>query len=186
MRNGIKICKPTGSPAIVVAGSGSQTAAIVGQGSVEFANATSLSLNGVFTSAYDNYMIVMRHKGSTLQAVWARMRASEIDNTTANSYTMQRILATSTTVSGERSTTNLAFAAAASATQQDGFTMYLYGPNLAQPTAARSVTVYGEDSARIFDCAWTHNQSTAYDGITLAMNLSGSFSGLISVYGLVN
>jgi len=171
-------------PSSVAKTGASSTADIVGLGSVDFGLCETLSLNGVFSAEYDNYMISMRHKGSTLQALNFRMRASGTDNTTSNSYTYQRILATSTTVSGERGTSNIAFFGAASATQQDGLTAYIYGPYLAQPTALRSVTVYGEDSARIFDCASTHNQSTAYDGITLSMNVSGTFSGNVAVYGL--
>jgi len=180
--NGIVLLTPS---SVDVTGSGSETATINANGSVTFSACATLSLNDVFSSTYDNYVINIRHKGSTLQALYARMRASGTDNTTANSYTYQHLLATSTSITGARATTTTSFWAAASATQQDGFTVYLYGPALAQPTAARSVTVYGEDSARIFDNAWTHNQSTSYDGFTLAMNISGTFTGLIKVYGLV-
>jgi hypothetical protein len=180
VHNAMMLIKPS---SVDITGAGS-SATINESGSVTFSACATLSLNGVFSSTYDNYVIDIRHKGSTLQALYARMRASATDNTTANSYVRQRIFATSTTVSGERATSNLAFTGAASATQQDGLTLYVYGPYLAQPTAARSVTVYGEDSARIFDCAWTHNQSTSYDGFTLGMNVSGTFTGLIKVYGL--
>lgn len=188
MRNGLKICRPTGSPAIVVAGSGSQTATIVGHGSVEFANASSLSLNNVFTSEFDNYMIVFRGVSTLNENIGVRMRLSGTNNETTT-YTKQQLFANGTSVSGQRlSGVNYTYAWSgyASSAQRSGFTLYLYGPSLAQPTAGRGVTAAGLSNASIVDYAWTHSVSTAYDGITIFPTTTGLFAGLVSVYGLVD
>jgi hypothetical protein len=185
MRNGMKICRPTGSPAFAVAGSGSQTAAIVGQGSVEFANATSLSLNGVFTSEFDNYMIAIRCVDSGTKTLRMRLRGSGTDNSTASSYVAQRLRAASTSVSGSRTTSNIADLTDLGLNNRSGLQVFLYGPNLAQPTAVRSITINGDNGGNINDHAFTHNQSVAYDGCSLIMS-SGTMTGLVSVYGLVN
>jgi hypothetical protein len=178
--NGLELITPT---SIVVTGAGS-SATINAGGSVTFATAATLSLNGVFTSAYDNYVIDMRHVGSsgTATTIDMRFRASGTDASGSN-YTRQFIFAGGTTISGDRATSTLARIGSIVSTQRSGHTLFAYGPALAQPTAARAVSVEGTDNARILDCAFTHSVSTAYDGFTL-IPVSGSFTGLIKVYGL--
>jgi hypothetical protein len=178
--NGIDLIIPTS----IAHTSGS--ASINAGGSVTFTGVTALSLNGVFSSTYDNYVIDMRHSASTTVNPRIRMRTAGTDNSTTNSYVFQRILANGTSVSGERVTGNNAFIGGATSTQRDGLDLFVYGPNLAQPTAMRSVTVYGFTAAAMFDCAVTHNQSVSYDGFSILNDGSGAtFTGLIKVYGLV-
>ena len=179
--NGIRLITPTS----VDKTGASSTATINAGGSVTFGLCETLSLNGVFSSAYDNYIIDIRHVGSTNGVgLRIRLRASGTDNTTANSYVFQYVDANSTTVSGARTTTTYATINGVDDSQRGGTSLYLYGPNLAQPTAGRSVTVDGFSNAYLIDAAFTHNQSTAYDGCTLFPS-SGTFSGLVKVYGLV-
>lgn len=178
--SGMILMRPT---SIVVAGTGA-TASIGVNGSVTFTSATSLSLNGVFTSAYDNYMVVMRDNSSATTQYFYRLRTAGTDASGAN-YTYQYIQADGTTVNGARTSSATAgWCGYSSSTQRSGQTVYLYGPNLAQPTAVRSVSVVGADSGRILDNASTHSVSTAYDGITIYPNSPTTFSGLVSVYGL--
>ena len=165
---------------IVVAGAGS-SASIRSDGGVEFSSATSLSLNGVFTAAYDNYMIGIRYTGSVNNVeFFARFRATT-DNSTANSYVYQHLTAVSTTVNALRTTSNQA-RFGNTQTDRNGLTVYVYGPYLAQPTAYRGVSAYAFDGATIVEWAGTHNQSTSYDGLTIYPG-SGNFTGLITVYG---
>lgn len=177
--SGMVLMRPT---SIVVAGVGA-TASIGVNGSVTFTSATSLSLNGVFTSAYDNYMIVCRSSSTADLNADIRLRESGTDNSTANSYVRQELYVDTTTVSGARVTNNLARFFAISSTQRNGHTGYVFGPFLAQPTAGRSISCFALNSASIADEAFTHNQSTSYDGFSLIAS-AGSFTGLISVYGL--
>lgn len=179
--NGIRLITPT---SVAVTGGGS-SATINAGGSVTFATAATLSLNGVFSSLYDNYIIDVRNvSNENGRGILMRMRASGSDNSTANSYVYQILDANSTTVSGARTTSNIAVVGGNDDSQRAGTTLYLYGPHLTQPTAGRSVTVDGFNSAYIIDCAFTHNQSTAYDGFTFSI-AAGSFTGLVKVYGLV-
>jgi len=178
MSVGLHIMTPT---SIVVAGSGS-TASIRADGGVDFATATSLSLNGVFTSAYDDYMIVIRHVGSAASGLGARLRLSGTDATASN-YTFQLLEANGTSVAGSRSTSQTrALVGSTAASQPNGDVAYIYGPSLAQPTAFRNVNVRNTSGAYIADFTNTHSVSTAYDGITFLPD-SGSFSGMVTVYG---
>jgi len=176
--NGIVLITPTS----IAHSSGS--ASINAGGSVTFSGVTSLSLNGVFSSLYDNYIIDIRCVDDGTKQLRIRMRLAGTDNSTASSYVDQRLRASSTSVSGTRTTSNIANIFDNSATQRSGLQLFMYGPALAQPTAGRTVTVGGASSAEIADHAWTHNQSTAYDGCSLIM-ASGTFTGLVKVYGLV-
>lgn len=168
-----------------IASTGSGNSSSIGaNGSVTFSSCATLSLNGVFTSEYDNYMIVGRYFGTAnLPSVMYRLRVSGSDATGGN-YTNQYLYATSTSVTGARASSQTAGQAGiVDDEQRSGDVMYFYGPYLAQPTAHRHVSVAGNSGAAIFDDATTHSLSTSYDGITLYPS-SGSFTGLISVYGL--
>jgi len=179
-RFGFELVKPS---SVVVSG-GSASATVSALGSVEFTTCETLSLNGVFSSGYDNYMISFRCSASNAaEAVSCRLRLSGTDNATASSYTHQFIAANSTTVSGQRSSSDAAGLGTVSSTQRNGQTIYVYGPNLAQPTAGRNIDASGYLSAYIADRAFTHNQSTAYDGITLFPG-AGTVSGRVAVYGM--
>lgn len=158
------------------------SASIVGLGSVDFSAVTSLSLNGVFSAGYDNYMVVLRGADTANSNVAIRMRGSNTDATGTN-YVYQQLFGNSTTVSGQRLTAqSSAWTGYLSSSQRSGNTVYIYGPNLAQPTAGRVVNVAGLNNAAIVDYAWTHSLSTAYDGFTF-LGLT-SMSGSVAVYGL--
>ena len=182
--NGLYLIKPT---SIVSTGTGNSSS-ISANGSVTFSSCETLSLNGVFSADYDNYMIVMRGELSAdSEGLDFRLRASGTDNSTSNSYVDQVIEASSTTVSGSRNTRTFGRIGAIS-NAKSGFVFYFYGPYLAQPTAWRSVNAYALSGASIDDRAGTHNQSTAYDGLTLDANMSATgrtMSGLLCVYGMV-
>ena len=162
------------------------SASIGANGSVEFSAITSLSLNGVFSADYDNYMVSLRSVSSTsFSSFAARLRASGTDNSTASSYTFQILAADGTSVTGSRGSNDFFNGFhVSSSTARSGDTYYFWGPHLSQPTAVRQVSSVGYLSALIYDHAWTHNQSTAYDGFTIYSS-SPNMSGLVSVYGLV-
>jgi hypothetical protein len=176
--DGLVIMTPTS-----IAHSGT-SASINSDGGVDFTSVTSLSLNGVFTSSFDNYLIVYRGIASVNDSgIRFRLRVSGTDNTTANSYTQQFVYADGSTTAASRLSADYANQVLhSSSTREGGGHLHLYGPFLTQPTAARSVVVSGFGSAYLQDSAVTHNQSTSYDGITF-FPPSGNFTGNIVVFG---
>lgn len=178
LTNGLVVMTPT---SVDKTGTGS-TATINSDGSVTFSSCATLSLNGVFTSSYDTYMVVLRGDCSSAANVGYRLRVGGTDNSTASSYVYQELEATSTTITGVRITGDQGRFCAFNNTQENGAIVYIYGPFLAQPTAWRSVTANDASSARIDDYAGTHNQSTSYDGFTMIPG-SGSITGLVTVFG---
>lgn len=152
-------------------------------GQITFSTVTTLSLNGVFTSTYDNYMIVWRNLGSSPVNGNARMRASGTDNSTASSYVSQQVFVSGTSSTAARTTST--FWSPITHLDNgvlDGRTIFLFGPFLAQPTAFFTTTFDGGASGSLYYHAGTHNQSVSYDGITLYPN-SGSMTGTVGVYG---
>lgn len=160
------------------------SSSIGANGSVTFSSCATLSLNGVFTSDYDNYMVVCRHQlNSSTEVIGFRLRANGVDNSTASSYVYQAVYASSTTILAVRNTSNITYHLNSSATNRSGDSIYIYGPYLAQPTAIRNLSVYGDGSGTMQDVASTHNQSSSYDGFSIILS-TNLLTGLISVYGL--
>lgn len=164
----------------------SGTSATIGpSGSVTFDSCTTLRIEGVFTSAFQNYAIAVRSTALTAATnVVFRLRAGGVEDAGAN-YTFQSLLANGSTISGNRTSgATLWGVSNTSLPQRSGDFIYVYGPNLLQQTVYRNISANGQGDAYIVDDAGTHSLSNAYDGFTLFTNLS-AFSGLVSVYGLV-
>jgi len=171
-------------PSSVSAASG--TIAVSASGKVTFTTAGTVSVNGCFSATHDNYLVVFRGLSSSGASLELYLRASGSDATGSN-YVWQRLTADSTSVSGERqSSQSVTRIGVVDTTNYSGFHAYFYGPNLAQPTAARSVTAGANSGALIQDFATTHSLSTAYDGFTLRREGGGAatLTGALTVYGL--
>jgi hypothetical protein len=143
-----------------------------------------LSLNGVFTSDYDNYLIVARWDIAPLSdpAIRFRLRTGGSDDSGTN-YSRQYFAVSGTSVSAERNTSQAQ--GTWSDTSEDnvsGSQLHVYGPYLAQPTAFRGVHVSGYTSGYFFDVANTHSLSTSYDSITFFTS-SSTTTGNVHVFG---
>ena len=182
-RYALELVKPS---SVVVTGGGSESATISSLGSVEFSAAATLSLNGVFSSGYDNYMVVMWQYGggASSYAGYYRLRSSGSDATGSN-YTHQYLSANNTSVSGARtSSTTYGLGFSLGYDSELGSALYVYGPALAQPTASRSAAMAAASLGVAFeDAASTHSLSTAYDGLTLIPG-GDEITGRVAVYGM--
>lgn len=152
-------------------------------GSVTFSSCTTLSLNGVFSADYENYMIYIRHSNATTnEYIRLRWRVGGTDSSTAN-YTYQSYDVKSTTRTGTRSSAQTSHAAfSTSNSQRSGYIGYVFVPFLTRETAMLSLGMYAATDASIEDLGGTQGSSTSYDGFTLSVG--STISGLISVYGL--
>lgn len=169
-------------PTSVVVTSGSAT--INRNGSVSFTATPSLSLNGVFTASFNNYMIKIRSFVASGGAfISARFRASNTNDTTPN-YNYQFLIAdsNSVTASTASSQTN-GFWGVTFSNPVSGAVSYVYGPQLAQQTVVRVVGQESLNSGTLRDIAWSNTTSTSYDGLTMYHDTI-AMTGSISVYGL--
>ena len=177
-KNGLILLTPT---SVDTTGGGS-TATISANGSVSFTACSVLSLNGVFSADYDNYMVLWAGANSTTDIPIYRLRASGTDATASN-YVTQNLSATGTTVSGTRTAANGYGWYGYTSTSKFGNTSFFYGPFLSQPTAVRLLSVNSRDGAYLHDDASTHSLSSSYDGFTITAQ-NGSFTGRVAVYGM--
>jgi hypothetical protein len=174
--DGLVIMTPTS-----IAHSGT-SASINADGGVDFTAVTELSLNGVFTSSFDNYLIVIRYVAASGDPrTRLRLRTAGSDASGSN-YVRQVVDANGSSVTAARATESAATIGEFSSTQRSGETVHMYGPFLAQPTAMRNVNSGGFTSARLTDNACTHSLSTSYDGFTFYPE-SSNMTGNIVVFG---
>jgi hypothetical protein len=159
------------------------SASIGANGQVTFTAVTSLSLNGVFSADFDNYVVSFSSDIGPSASIWrTRLRASGSD-ATGSDYADQLLNANGSTVSASRRTAqDNARSGYLDPSQWNGYTGFFYGPFLAQPTAGRYVSTSAYLSAEIQEEAWTHSLSTAYDGFTVYA--SSGMTGTIQVYGV--
>ena len=158
-------------------------------GSTLIANATvsaaaTTSINNVFSSAYENYMIVFDNMSQSVggAGISLRMRTSGTDSITG--YNNRGIKNDSTLVLYNNIAATSALISV-SQTQVSGQVINMHNPAKASYTTFE--TAYAENGAT-FVGWWLngmHGVATAYDGITFFVS-SGTFSGTIRIYGLRN
>lgn len=160
-------------------------ASILADGGVSFTDVSSLSINGVFTSAYDNYLMVTTHGGSvTTSDIAFRMRVAGSDASGATDYRWQTMIASSTTLVCSLSSATSQGSLDICGNGRTGTHIHVYAPALALPTAMRSVNATDLNSGELIEYAPVHNVSTAYDGITLFQVTAGrTMTGTIHIFG---
>jgi hypothetical protein len=169
-------------PPTSVAGTG---VAMTSLGKVTLTAATTASLNGVFTGAYDNYLIVCNLTLSVSGLLKMVFRASGTDNVTAN-YAYQAVQGAGSTASAGGITGQTGtFLSNQAGTQIDARTD-VFAPALAAITrywsefyAVAGVQVAGAIAGELAS-------ATAVDGFTVTPGSGGTMTGTIRVYGYNN
>ena len=151
-------------------------------GKITFSAATEVSVNGCFTSTYDNYKIVfegVQSGGGNTVAV--RLRASGT-NASGSNYTAQRLTAESTVVSGASATTTYWDYVSNGNTNSTMAEMLVRRPNLAETTLVSYQG--GRESYTVVGTGY-HSLTTQYDGFSI-IPTANTITGTMRVYGLRN
>jgi hypothetical protein len=177
--SGMDLITPTS-----VAGSG----VTLSGGLVTFTAASTVSVNGCFTSAYDIYRIVMYGGASTTgENMDARLRLAGSDNSTANSYVRQLLRGISTATSSAQVTGSSFATIAISDANIWVSTLDVVRPALASMTgfigSFHGTSVASSDYIGTF--GGRHNQTVAYDGISIIPQV-GTITGVMRIYGMRN
>ena len=183
------VATPPGTSLVIpssIAGSG---VALSG-GKVTATAATAISINGCFTSTYDNYVVIFDLVPSASGTPNPTLRLAGTDATTA--YDSQRFSISNTTVAAAQSLN------ASNWVSSDGkgiaggrFSgeLKLYGPAIAAATAAsieNNLTANPMTAAcALIRGTFIHRTATAYDGLTITMS-TGNATGTVRVYGYNN
>ena len=159
---------------------GGSSATIGGNGSVTFSTTSVLSLNGVFSSTYRNYMIVCSgYHSNNIIGINMRFRASGSD-TTSSTYSRQ--LNTYGSASS-KATSSSQLIIGAMAASYGGFTVHLFNPYASASKGLLSYAAVTSTTNLYYQYAGSLFTSTSYDGFTI-FPTSGSITGILTVYGL--
>lgn len=174
--SGLELISPTS-----IANSGGSASA--SGGAVTFTTVNSVSLNGVFSSTYQNYEIVLPFESSSTGAdMTLRLRASGSDATGTNYYIQQLYVLGANAPSGATGN-NAQYVFAGSGTTKYAGRITLYRPNEAANTFANSF-FWNQATALMFR-GMEHQVASAYDGFTIYPS-TGTITGTVRVYGYKN
>lgn len=151
-------------------------------GKITFSACSSLSVNGVFSSTYDNYLIaVAPFNQSTSVMVYWRLRASGTDTTSG--YNNAAWYQNAGGGWNNNPDTTDAFLGLQTGTDGGSAIINIQNPNLANKTfmnSQRAVVAQGSGAVA------SQSGSTQFDGFTFYQSGGGTFTGTIHVYGLQN
>lgn len=148
----------------------------------DVSGSSTVSLNNVFSSRYTNYSVIANLTGTSGANVDMRLRANGVDDSTASSYVVQRLIAASATASASTETSNIfndAYQISGGLTLER-FTFFQ--PALATRTWVEFFSAINGTEMRLV--SGLHTQGTAFDGFSLIYGQN--VSGTIWVYGLGN
>ena len=149
-----------------------------------FSNASTVSINNVFSSTYDNYRILFSNMtcATSDQGLSFRLRASGTDFTGSN-YEKQEINGNGTSVGASRASGNSLNIGTISPSLRNSITMDLMNPYLAVPKTGHSHNMYTLTGTGTLVRTMAHvlNTSSAYDGFTFFAGTN--ITGTVQVYG---
>ena len=159
-------------------------------GQITFTAATEVSVNGCFTSAYENYRVMLNVTAPTSGTTYitGRMRVAGTNAAGAN-YTFCYSGSSAGGFQGNYSTGNTSFSIKADGAVETpmGVAFDITSPALAVATGIPSLTTFGTLSGNngMLHIMQRHTLATAYDGMSLLI-ASGTMSGTLRIYGLRN
>lgn len=168
---------------------GSGTGTVGANGIVTFTGATSVSLNGVFSSGYKNYKLIYNATASASTStsyLALRMRSARADDSSANYYRMGTRVLTNGTTAAYSAGTETYFNVIDSAYNVTFASIEIAFPFVADATrftnASGSQSNGGVPVSVI--SAGQLGTASSYDGITAFSTVGGTtFTGQVQVYG---
>jgi hypothetical protein len=157
-----------------------------GKGTVNFTGVSAVSLNGVFSTTYDNYRILVTDNYSSASgpAVTLRLRKSGSDNSTASSYRRGGFYSDTSALGNSFSggaadyyITSLNNTSTVNTWSQ----IEIYSPFVNTQSGISNIT-FRPDSESVNAAFGRHAVTDTFDGLTLTV-ASGTMTGKISVYG---
>jgi hypothetical protein len=171
---GLAIVTPTS-----IANSGGSASASGGQ--VTFSGVTAVSLNGVFTSTYSNYLVMFRSVPSTTSYTQMRFRLSGTDTTSSyqNTIIFNTLGSAPAGAGGGTSTIQIS----TNGSGENSNRIDVFSPNLPNITILTS-NAFNSAGEQVITSG-SQNGTTQFDGFTLYQN-TGTINGTIRVYGYRN
>lgn len=176
--NGMSLVPPTS-----VAGTGVTMTTL---GKVTVTAASSASLNGVHTGAYDNYVIIVDVTCTVASLLQINLRAAGTDSTTAN-YNYQALQGSGATASAGGITAQTQTYITNTAGTLHDCVVQVFAPALAAATRYSSQFYTLNGGTQITGLIGGSNGLTSsFDGFTIKPSVGGTMTGTIRVYGYNN
>lgn len=149
-------------------------------GQITFSGASSVSIDGVFTSAYENYKIVGNFLASTGAYIWLRFRTGGTTRTSGYRQTEQGVAQ----AAGNEIRFGYSYA---NAGNYSPFEQLVSHPATASIKSSLSGVVVGQGDSTgfTFNQAGFYNTAEANDGFLLLPS-TGTFTGSVRIYGYNN
>jgi hypothetical protein len=172
-------------PSSVAVGSGSGSANAAGF--VTFSGASSISLNGCFSSTYDNYRILCTFTNSSAAGiVGIRLRSGTTDNSSSNYIYAGHETYPASGPSRVSSTGTTFFRKLYLDVNETGnFNCDLFDPFRTQFTGyiSQSIRRVSSSSLGNENYSGTMTVNTSYDGFSIVSSGGGTYTGTVAVYG---
>jgi hypothetical protein len=159
-------------------------------GVVTFTGASSVSINGCFSAAFDNYLIEFTLTTSAAAGINVSLRLSGTDSSTG--YDSQRFTAINSTAAAVQSLSGTSWVGSGglgNINARQAGELVLYGPALAVATVGLIRTLVISNpmttASGIYHGGLGHQSASAYDGLTLAPG-AGNITGTLRIYGYTN
>jgi hypothetical protein len=169
-------------PTSVAVGSGSGS--VDSNGNITFSGASSITINGCFTSIYENYKILIDHITSGGGNLNLQFTATGTPNTTSGNYRLSGFYSvyTSATLNGSNSGTIEKFIVGASGSTNNSYAIIEIGGPFSS-TRNTSLIVQDQRSDYGYEVrGGALTVTTSYDGIKLFSD-TGNITGNVRVYG---
>jgi hypothetical protein len=154
-------------------------------GAVSFSGVAAVSLNGVFTTEFDNYLISYDLTKSGATNLGAVLRAAGADQNTGTSYNTTRGFDTGTAAHNVQTLNGARWIMDAGANAERVAGEF----RLFRPAASVETMGILQAAGRVplasIASSLDHGQATAFDGLSLAVT-TGAITGTIRVYGYNN
>jgi uncharacterized protein (DUF849 family) len=154
---------------------------------VTFSGVSSISLNGVFTSTYDNYRVIISQTQSAVVAAYLRLRTSGTDVSASNYWYGNAIAnASGAAISNNAGASQTQLDVYGGATGTGSHCIDVIAPNIAAPTRFTWSTMISTTAVIIGTAGGgQYTASTQVDGLSF-YPFSGTVTGTIRVYGYRN
>ena len=154
---------------------------VVVKAETAFSAASSFSATNVFSASYRNYLMALNIVSSAASAT-ANFQLSVGGVAAATNYNIQRLEASSTTVSASRASSQTSFAPEVA----DNTRLMLFwigNPAVAEQSTFMTQGSLNATAVRLWYASGNHTTATAYDGFVITAS-TGTFTGSYTIYGL--
>lgn len=156
---------------------------------VNFSASTSISVNGVFSSTYENYKIIITGSATGNADNSIRLRAAGTDTTTNYQFTAQGYYASARNDNANNTATQWEFFCSMGSSRGSGSQIELFRPNTTdawKSATANSAFAHSAVGVITRNCAGVLNSATQFDGFTVIVGGGFNATGQLRVYGYRN